>query len=406
MELSVAYTFDPGLIEKLAAFPQVSEIYGKLHSDIFGGGRWSATLRRNNPASLEKAVRQAHRHGVKFNYLLNCADLYGLEQSRAGQKKIRSFLDFLSRTNVDSLTVAVPYLLKLVKAKYPHFKVRVGVFARIADEVSARRWEDLGADTITLSSILCNRNFPQLRKIRQSVRYANLQLIANASCLNSCIHEFTHMHMLSRGSRKGDSSRGFLLDYCFLNCSAGKIARPHEFMQAGWIRPEDLEIYEDLGYHHFKIVERSCPTDLLVKRVQAYAQRKFEGNLLEIVGPVAHITGAQNAPLEVRIRLALSMLRPGLVNLTAIRQMHSYVKKVLISDFSRPKSPVYIDNRALDGFLRKAIKAGCNPTKCTECSFCKKKASEVIQIRGDYKQQVLSLAYKLEQGMISGSHWF
>ncbi|MFW6245240.1 MAG: U32 family peptidase [Fibrobacterota bacterium] len=405
MELSVAYTFEPGLIPRLAKFPQVTEIYGKLRSDPFGGGRWSATLRSTSPGLLRSSVREAHHHGIKFNYLLNCADLYGLEHTRSGQKKIRSFLDFLSEEQIDSVTVAVPYLLKLIKSRYPHFRVRVGVFARIADEHMARHWEDLGADTLTISSITCNRDFNLLARIREAVRFSTLQLIVNASCLTSCIHESTHMHMLSRGSRSDDSRRGFLLDYCFLNCSARKLAEPGEFLHACWIRPEDLYLYEQLGYHHFKIVERSCPADLLVARVRAYARRSFEGNLLDIVGPVAHITAAQKAPLDVRLRLALSMIRPRMVKLSTVVKMNQYINQVISGEHSKADLPVYIDNKALDGFVQVLKDRDC-VSRCTQCGYCSQKAEKVIKVNDAYREKVLSLAWELEKGMVSGAHWF
>lgn len=405
MELSVAYTFEPGLIPRLAKFPQVTEIYGKLRSDPFGGGRWSATLRSTSPASIRSSVKEAHHHGIKFNYLLNCADLYGLEHTRSGQKKIRSFLDFLSEEKIDSVTVAVPYLLRLIKSRYPHFKVRIGVFARIADEQMARRWEDMGADTLTISSIACNRNFKLLARIREAVRSSNLQLIVNASCLASCTYESTHMHMLSRGSRSDDSRRGYLLDYCFLNCSARKLSDPQEFLHACWIRPEDLGIYEELGYHHFKIVERSCPADLLVARVRAYARRTYDGNLLDIVGPVAHITRAQKAPLDVRLRLAFSMIRPRMVKLSTVVRMNQYVNQVISGDHSKEDAPVYIDNKALDGFVRFLRDREC-VSRCTRCGYCSKKVQKAIKVKDSYREKVLSLAGELEKGMLSGAHWF
>jgi len=46
MKLSVACTFEPGLIGRVTAAPEVYEVYGKLQSDCIGGGRSSYTLRK------------------------------------------------------------------------------------------------------------------------------------------------------------------------------------------------------------------------------------------------------------------------------------------------------------------------------------------------------------------------
>src|SRR5271157_902352 len=112
MNLSIPYSFQPGLIPKLAVFPQVKDIYAKLPRDPIGGGRSSHTLRPAGFDTLVRSVKEAHRHGIGFNYLLNAAGLYGLEQTRIGQRKVRLFIDAIAGAGVDSVTVSVPYLLR------------------------------------------------------------------------------------------------------------------------------------------------------------------------------------------------------------------------------------------------------------------------------------------------------
>ena len=137
MRLSVACNFSPDLIDQLAAFPQVHEIYGKMRSDAIGGGRSSYTLGNIGPSTIVRTVSQAHQRGIRFNYLLNAATLGGLDQTRQGYRSIRRLLDFLSRAGVDAVTVASPFLLQMVKAWYPHIRVRVGVFACVDSPMKA-----------------------------------------------------------------------------------------------------------------------------------------------------------------------------------------------------------------------------------------------------------------------------
>jgi len=185
MKLSVACTFEPGLIPRLAAFPEVYEIYGKLRSDCIGGGRASYTLRHVSNRQLEATVREAHDRGIAFNYLINAASLGGLEQTAGGRREIRKLLDHIAEAGVDAVTVSLPWLLRLVKSRYPQFKVRVGVFAMIDSPAKAKEWEELGADTLCISALSCNRDFDRLAKIRPAVS-CDLQLIANANCLPAC----------------------------------------------------------------------------------------------------------------------------------------------------------------------------------------------------------------------------
>ena len=56
-----------------------------------------------------------------------------------------------------------------------------------------------------------------------------------------------------------------------------------EYIKSPWVRPEDIKYYEEIGIEHFKITERGFPTDELVKRVKAYTDRKYNGNLIDLI---------------------------------------------------------------------------------------------------------------------------
>ncbi|MBD3320093.1 MAG: peptidase U32 [Chitinivibrionales bacterium] len=404
MELSVGYTFAPGLIRKLAAFSCVREIYGKLDRDSIGGGRSTYTLRRTTRSLLRARVDEAHRHGIEFNYLINAAWLGGLEQTRSGRKKIRRLLDFIASCNVDSVTVASPCLASIVKTQYPQFKLRVGVFAVVDSPLKAQRWECLGADTICVSAIACNRDFARLEAIRNAVS-CRLQLIVNASCIAGCAYELTHMQMLSQSSRSGDPLRGFVLDYCFLNCSSQRLDDPLNFIRSIWVRPEDLHLYEKIGYDSFKIVERSSPEELVLKRVAAYAHRSFDGNLWELVAPVAYITARQKASLCSRFRVIAHLFRPNLIKTSSMLLMKKYAEKLLVADYQAPDSPVYIDNKALEGFLEGLHERECAKMNCEQCSYCSAWVEKAVRIDPQYRDEVLELAGKLDEGLRKSTHW-
>lgn len=404
MKFSVAYTFEPGLIEQLGRFPQVYEVFGKLDRDFIGGGRSTYTLRPVSKEVLADTVRTAHAHAIQFNYLLNGATLGGIEQTRSGHKKIRRMLDMLSELQVDSVTVASPFLLRLIKTRYPHFKVRVSAFAVIDSAHKARQWESMGADTLCISAIACNRDFTTLQAIRNAVQ-CDLQLIANASCLLHCGYELTHMNMLTQSSRKGDWLKGMCLDYCFVNCSSARLKEPLNFFRATWIRPEDLQVYERLGYHNFKILERSCPSALLRKRVEAYVKRSFDGNLWELVAPVAQIKKQQHTPLRQRLRMIAIMFHPHRVKVKSLLAMKQYAETVIPHAFDKNSAPVYIDNKMLDGFVEGLSKRNCSVMDCTECRYCQKWIEKSLTINEEYRCDVLHKTERLDQGFTTASHW-
>ena len=236
MRLSVATNFEPELVDGLAGYP-VHELFGKLPADALGGGRASYMLSPLSKQALAAHVRDAHRHAIRFNYLLNAACLDNREWTRKGQRDIRRLLDWLAEIEVDAVTVSLPYLLDLIKRAYPQFRVTVSVFAGVDHVQKAKMWEELGADCITLESLV------------------------NTNCLQSCPFSQAHMVALAHASQAGHGSHGLLLDYCFLQCSRMKLGEPVNYIRSDWIRPEDLRHYEALGYDRFKLAERGAPTD-------------------------------------------------------------------------------------------------------------------------------------------------
>jgi hypothetical protein len=78
--------------------------------------------------------------------------------------------------------------------------------------------------------------------------------------------------------RLAEGQQGLPVDYCSLICNDLRLREPVNYLRANWIRPEDLPIYEEMGYHNFKIVERNTPTAILLERVKAYANRRYDGN--------------------------------------------------------------------------------------------------------------------------------
>jgi hypothetical protein len=105
-------------------------------------------------------IRLLDRHGIAFNYLLNGACFGNREWTRPWQKRVTALLARLGEMGVRRVTVSTPFLLELVKRRFPEFKVRVGIYAQVDTPRRARFWEELGADAITLESFSINRNFP------------------------------------------------------------------------------------------------------------------------------------------------------------------------------------------------------------------------------------------------------
>lgn len=405
MRLSVATNFDPALVEAVKEYPVV-ELFGKLREDAVGGGRAPYQLARVSRKRLAGHVRHARGAGIGFNYLLNASCLGNREMTRAGQREIEDLAGWLCEIGVESVTVSSPYLLRLVKARHPGLKVRVSVFAGVDRVRKAQMWEEMGADCIVLDSILVNRELRTLERIRRSVR-CDLELLVNNNCLSGCALSPMHMNALSHAGQAWHGNRGFFIDWCFLRCTGMKLRDPVNYIRSEWIRPEDLHVYEGVGYDLFKIAERDIPTEHMMTRVRAYSGRRYDGNLLDLVQPYA-FRATKGSGRYYRRGLGWFFrffLRPGLVNparmflLKRIADMRHMIRPV------DGAAPVFVDNRSLDGFLERFLESGCRDADCGECRWCHEFAERAVRIAPAYRAQALAAYDAAFRALDGGGMW-
>jgi collagenase-like PrtC family protease len=405
MRLSVATNFDPLLVESIKEYP-VAELFGKLREDAVGGGRAPYQLAPVTRKRLEEHVRHARRSGIEFNYLLNASCLGNREITRAGQKEIEELAGWLYEIGVASVTIATPYMLKLIKTRYPRLKVRVSVFGGVDRVRKAQMWEELGADSIVLDSILINREFSVLEAIRGSVK-CDLELMANNNCLAGCALSPMHMNALSHAGQSWHGNQGFFIDWCFLKCTEMKLRDPVNFIRSEWIRPEDLHLYEGLGYDRFKIAERDIPTPLMAARVKAYAERRYEGNLLDLVQPYGFKGVKESDRTNGRgfAWLLRFFFRPMLANPFRMLLLKRLADLLSMTRPVEGDPLVYIDNRSLDGFMERFRERGCREEDCGECSWCHEFAGKSVRMDEGRRVRALAACDEIFRVLHDGSMW-
>lgn len=391
MKLSVPTNWCPELINKLDK-TSITEIYGKLDKDVVGGGRAEFLLPFVSRRQVSDHILLIHKNGLKFNYLLNALCMGNHEWTAGGQRKIRKLLDWLAGAGVDSVTVAMPYLLQLVKKCYPFFKVKVSVCVGVDNPVQARHWEDMGADTISLSPWSVNRDFVLLKQIRKAVK-CNLELYANNRCLMKCPFATYHYLANNHASNSQDNQNGFFINYCRFMCSSLILSEPSRLISSCWIRPDDSGYYAEAGVDSFKLSERNTSTEFIVKIVEAYTRRKHEGNLLDLFADNSNRLSAKRCMWKK----ALFFLRPSKVN---IFLLHRYFGDV------SSQHRFFLDNRKLDGFLDFFIKGKCNLNNCAECGYCRQVAQEALTSCDENKQKTLQAHRRLLGSLYDGSMFY
>jgi collagenase-like PrtC family protease len=407
MKLSVACTFEDEFLEGLSPYP-VYEIFGKLTSDTFGGGRPSFYLPEVDRPTLARYVEKTHAAGIEFNYLLNASAMGNLEYTREGQRAIDEILEWIDGIGVDSVTVANIFFLRLIKRRHPRLKVRISSHRFTDSPRQVRFWAENGADYIVVNEVSIHREFKLLETMQRAAEAegVELQLIVNNWCRQECAIAGNHAVCLSNASQTG--SKGFPLDYCSLVCNDLRLREPVNYLRANWIRPEDLPIYEQMGLVNFKIVERNTPTQILLDRVKAYSERRYDGNLLDLVQnyayPEAKFNGKAKDAYSLK-RMVKYFIKPQMVNLLKFNKVIEFGKTASVLYPLKGPNPVFIDNRALDGFIDFFRTTSCRELDCEDCRYCHEWADKTVRIDPDWHQKMRSIYDGLLEELDGGSFW-
>ncbi|MBN2449913.1 MAG: U32 family peptidase [Lentisphaeria bacterium] len=396
MRFSLAANYDMDLVPLLRRFP-VYEVYGKLPADVVGGGRPSYMGAPLHREALRAYVQALAAQGIAFNYLLNSSCLGNREWDRRWQRQFHRLMETLRGMGVQRLTVSIPYLLEVIRERFPEMHVRVGIFAQVDTPARARFWEDLGADAITLESFSINRDFPRLRAIRAAVS-CELQLIANHVCLPNCPLQPYHQNGFAHSS---DASGRLFLDACILTCARKRLEAPGLFLKSNWIRPEDVGAYEALGFDSFKLLERGMPSTEALRRLEAYTARSFEGNLAELLLSY----GFTEAPRTARGWSLKHFLRPRAVLPWRLAPVLALARQQGMM-FARPGSPIMIDNRRIPPeFLSRVSACGGTANGCGTCRYCDDLATEAVTVDPEFRADSLERFEAVRRSLAGGSMW-
>ena len=351
MRLSLATNWDERLYQELADLP-ITTYYGKLKEDVIGGGRPSQLLPEVARDEVARQVELIHGTGAEFNYILNSACLGNREYQPEFRQQFFELLSWLVDIGTDMITVAIPYLIEIIKEHFPSLKISASVFCHIDNIQMASFYQKLGVDEITLIQSL-NR-LPAVLEVYRKHLKVDIQLIVNNACLFGCPYRRYHSNINSHSSQENYQFQKVKIDYPVLNCTRIRLENPAEIIRAPWVRPEDVHYIEAIGIDKFKIAGRTKSTDWLIQVAKAYANRKSGDNTASIIN-FPHGNGA--------------------------------IVQGLGENF--PTVKINIDNRRLAGFFDFFRDKNCRTADCEKCGYCDSIAQQVIKIDQDAKAAVL-----------------
>ncbi len=359
IKLCVPGRFEMELLDKLEPLQEetgrIHEVYGSLSRSIVGSGRPARRLAQQGGEPTFDDVRsfteRAHGSDIRVNYLLNAITLNHNEYTHSGRQELVDYISQVQDTGVDMVTIAVPYLIELVREKFPDLPVCISVVCEIATVQSMRLFEGYGAERIHFAEE-CNRDLDLLGEMVKKTE-SDVSLVVNNGCLRFCPHRVYHHSLCTQGSQSDKPMDGYV-DYPLLKCSIERARNPAEILRSPWIRPEDLSFYEGrFGIELFKIAGRQLPLELNVNTIQAYARQAYEGNFMDLLAtPAANFA---KHPMTAAIAAERGPER-----------------------FTPP--PYNFDNSKL-GQLTKTLHArgGCGAVRdCEECRLCDELLPDVL----------------------------
>ncbi len=262
---------------------KVYELYGSFQHGTFHSARPAKYLPLISKSSFKQHVKMALDNGIRFNYLLNGTSYANAEYSHEGRKELEELFQFLCDCGVCSVTVTAPYIIDIIKNRFPNLEVVVSTIGYVGAKRGITQYEEIGASRIVLD-VEVNRDFKFLRRVVPKSK-VDLEIVVNPVCLYQCHFKFNHYCTATFGSHTHQGGCGHPYNQYYLNwCYLEKLKIPGEFMRSPWVRPEDVGLYEELGMRHFKIAGRGLDSTELVRRARFYLQGAFKGNLLALLG--------------------------------------------------------------------------------------------------------------------------
>ncbi len=357
MEIVLASNFDPGLVDRTRELP-VASFFGNFPTTLTGGGRPPQILPAVDDEGFRMFVERAHRAGRTFYATMNSADL-GLREYRPEYRA--SFLKEVERLielGADGFVVAVPLLLRWIHTEFPGVRLTASSFARVRTVAQGEYFLRMGADTIVIEE--ANRDLKLLEGLASAG--AEVEVLVNQTCIHDCPYRFHHLATSSLASQHG--ARGPRFEYPILQCGLELVNDPVKLVSGIFVRPEDLEVLEEAGVRRFKISGRNRTTDWLVRATRAYAARRYDGNLLDILSYVQNL-GPRSALRRV-------VAEPGAPAEAA----------PLLAAFDA-LAGLELDNRAFpSGFLRRIATTDCARTSCASCGYCASVARKAVRVGG------------------------
>ncbi|HCC22843.1 TPA: hypothetical protein DF272_01545 [Candidatus Falkowbacteria bacterium] len=293
MKYSVATNWKPALVENIASLnrnhqDQVTEIFGSLAFSIFGSARSVPGVPEISKQKFTEQLNNFKTNGIKFNYLVNSSTFPNLNL-KENQRRAHEYFDWITSLKPEIVTVGNRKTLEFISRNFPTLSINLSIVLALKTVLSVNdlREKYSNITRVTLHQTV-NRQKSNLiahlknaHKKNKKLPPIEVELLANEICLFNCPRMKSHYNYLSQQSQTNRPSVKPFEPWC------GRKRRdnPLNFLNAPFIRPEDIETYENLGVDMIKIAGRGESTAFLTRSIEAYLSRHYAGNIMNLTYP-------------------------------------------------------------------------------------------------------------------------
>ncbi len=279
---------------------KIYEVYGSTTENDFLTARSSYRLPKYDRKELEKYIMSVRDMDLQFNYTMNASYIGTLNEIYNKKALIKSYIKYLVEIGVNTITVTLPIIAEFIREVDEKIGIEVSTIAHLDSVAQIQMWYEKYAITKVCNNVMKNREILFLRKAANICKNNNIvfTLIANEFCSNGtnnaidcaggCIYRDHCYSLQSEGYTIEDMKK--MKGYPMSKCNESR-KHPVVWLKSNFIRPEDMILYNKIGINHFKITGRTASFSYLKKVILAYANQKWDGNLIELWNNVNHLSG-------------------------------------------------------------------------------------------------------------------
>lgn len=263
----------------------IAEIYLAVKLGEFGSGR--DRIYDLGLLELKYILKNAAQYNVEISIAFNALCFNGKQYESDFKKKFDKLMKNLGEIKIKKIILSDPFLIEHVLKNYK-FHITVSSISLIDSVEKARLYEEMGVHRLILPMDSA-RNIKLVKDIRKSVR-CELEIMANLGCLYTCPNHSFHSQYHSHSSRNEVRNLISDDDPYKVFCTELMKKEPWRIINSSFIRPEDLEIFDEIGIDYVKLAGRELGVEWIIRAVKAYVKRSYTGNLLEILSTTDRIS--------------------------------------------------------------------------------------------------------------------